>query len=271
MTKGELNFKLSIEDCFKINEYLVEGTPCSFERSFILHRVSVYKINVEFELNLGYINYTIAFGKNSNNNKIDISKANDIKDILGLYTFNFNNGYEPYLVKVNLMVEYDKDYFQSIGENLKVQLDLLQYKNALGKKEELLDYITFFSIDSSFHIICACYILELLKGSVYFRRAKNYFIEYITSGKSYFLEELRMDSERKEDIESYMKAILDKNDSLFSVEYALVILYLIIIDERKPYDKLILSKFNEKIIHDSISYTLLNFDFKGYEYLVEEF
>lgn len=34
MKEESINYKVSINDCFKINEYLVNGTPCSFKKMF---------------------------------------------------------------------------------------------------------------------------------------------------------------------------------------------------------------------------------------------
>lgn len=258
---NNLSYKLSMEECFGINEYLTYNTSFSFKKEFTLRNTGIHslKVEVEYKFNSGKAIVTL---KNMEHGTIlkedifDTSKIKDIKDILGLYTFIFDFVGDTCIVKVNLLIEYDVNYFESVEEYLKIQLDLFRYKYTIGRNKELLDYIEFFDKNNTFSRVCACYILELLKGTVHFERAKSSLLNILSittyHGLNVNLHVIRMKSKKKEDIEGFIKIILDKEKDLSITENALISLYLTVIDKRKPYNKLVLVTLNEKKVYDSI-------------------
>lgn len=268
MVIGNFNCKLSIEDCFSINEYLVRGTPCLFKKSFVLYNADIKDFDIRIEINRGKITTTLKSDKILSEKEINISKSKDLRDILGLYVFKFTHKKENYIIRINLVTKYDRNYFSSIDEYLTTQLDLLKYKSSIGNHQELLDYISFFNTENIYSQCCMCYILDSLKDTTLFEQAKADFLE------SLILSDLKLQPFREEirnklNVESFIKTILNKNPNLHSVRYALLVLYLVVADGREPYNDLVLSKINENNLYDSISLAFSNLDYLIYATLTD--
>lgn len=258
---NNLSYNLSMEECFRINECLVNGNQQSFNKNFTLYDTFIgdLEVGVEFKFNSEFVTVILTHTKKGEILKervFDISKYEDIKDILGLYIFRFKFIGKDCVIRVNLFINYEEEYFESIQDYLKAQLDLLKYKRIVNKTQELLNYIYFFDRSNSFSRCCACYILELLKDTTHFNSAKFGLI-FVLSPPSYkglgvSFYSIRKNSETREDIEGFIKVVLDKKDSLLITENALITIYMVVLDEREPYDKLILSTLDEKKVYDAI-------------------
>lgn len=254
------NYKLSIEECFKLNEYLVNGTPCSFEKTIKVEDSESIDIIIEIE-DAKLIISSVAFPVIGNDVYI-LNEPKDIKDIFGLYDFNFEYGPEKYKIVLNLTNEFDDEYFSSAGEYFISQLDYIKYKMDLGEDKLLLKYLKFYNMNNSANLVLACYILEHLRKTPLYEDAKDLFLRVIEKeirGIQFSVMNTKVKIE--EYVKGYLKKVINKKTvSIYELSYALINLHLVLSDSSNPYHKLVSTSINKKVIYNSIYKSFLGLD-----------
>lgn len=262
------NYKLSIEECFKLNEYLVDGTPCSFEKMIKIDNSGSIGVIIKVEDDTLSIwsEYFPVYG----DNEYTLNSPKDIKDIFGLYTFSFEYGEENYNILLNITNEYDSDYFASIGEYFVSQLDYIKHKMNLGENKLLLKYLKFYNMNNSANLVISCYILDHLKKTPLYEDAKDTFLDSIEKeiyGIKLSVMKTKVKSE--EYVRSYLKKVTNKKTiPLYELSYILINLHLVLADSSNPWHRLVSTSIDKTIVYNTIYNSFLALD-EEYIYLTK--
>lgn len=262
------SFKLSIDECFEVNRYLVDKTPCLFKKIMELSKTET--IDVFFELKDGYLKLSginksgiILFKKNCR-----LNNTKDIKDILSLYDIYFIYNLENYILTITVNYDYDKNFFTSMGEFLISHLDCLKHMKEMGRDNLLLEYLCFYNLANPVTVLYSSYILELLRDTSLFEEAVDvYTTNLITNG--YELYKINQNFKEEHDVKDFLD-ILESSDAKYIHNINLILIGLRDIESNKhhKFHKLVTSRVNAELIYKVTTDVMIGLNDDKYLHIV---
>lgn len=257
-------YKFTIEECFKINEYLVDKTPCLFQKEITLAPKDVIDVFFELKDSKATLSGLSKTGKVLFKKSFRLNNPKEIKDILSLYEITFIHNLENYILTMNLIYDYDTTYFTSMGEFLVSHLDCLKHRKEKGEENLLLEYLAFYDLKNTATVLYSSYILELLRDTPLFLEATDIFTtNLIWAG--YELYKINQNFREEEDVKEHLEVLEDSSAKyIHNVAYIMVGLFPIELDRKNVFHKLVTSRVNEELVYKVFSEVLINLNDEKY-------